>query len=71
MTKRRKPNTKGKKLNRHQLQSEVLRLFQRHPKKRYSAKQIIKKLKISNNKDAVTAILDKLTEHEKPKPVAE
>ncbi|MEL7022069.1 MAG: RNB domain-containing ribonuclease, partial [Bacteroidota bacterium] len=63
--------TKGKKLNRHQLQSEIVRLFQRHPKKRYSAKQIIKKLKIANNKDAVTAVLDKLVKYEKIRPVAE
>ncbi len=53
---------KGKKLTSAQLQTEIVRLFNRHPKKRFSAKQIIKKLYIINNKDSISYALEKLTE---------
>ncbi len=51
---------KGRKLSVPQLKNEILKLFQRHPKKQLNAKQIIKKLKIANNKDSVHDALVKL-----------
>lgn len=65
MTKKKKFKTKGKKLNAVQLRAEVFKLFKRHPKKRLNAKQIIKKLKIANSKDAVNDALAKLAKDEK------
>jgi ribonuclease R len=66
MTKRKRtPKVKGTKLTAHELRSEVFRLFKRHPRKRMSAKQIIKKLKILNNKDSVTDALEKLAQKSK------
>ncbi len=62
MTRNRKRKIKGKKLSSKQLQYQVLKLFQRHPKKRFNPKQIISKLKISNNKDSVQHVLNQLVE---------
>ncbi|MEM9919584.1 MAG: ribonuclease R [Bacteroidota bacterium] len=39
------------------MKKEILKLFAHNPKKRYSAKQIIKKLKIFNSKDSVQHVL--------------
>ena len=61
MVKKRKKK-KGKKLTSAQLKSEITRLFKAHPKKRLNAKQVIKKLFISNNKDSVNHALAKLAE---------
>lgn len=52
----------GKKLSVPQLQNVVLDLFQRNPKKQFNPKQVIQKLQIDNNKDAVQHALDQLTE---------
>ncbi|MCI5082807.1 MAG: ribonuclease R [Saprospiraceae bacterium] len=52
---------KGKKLTSAQLTGEILRLFKRHPKKRLNPKQVIRKLKVANNKDSVEHVLEKLT----------
>ncbi len=60
MSKNRKKPIKGKKLAPGQLQSEILRLLKRHPKKRMNARQIIRKLKIANNSDVVAAAADRL-----------
>lgn len=70
MTRRRK-SIKGKKLTANQLQKEVLKTLTRNPKKRFSAKQLIKKLKITNNKDAVNYALSKLAEDNKIRHVKE
>ena len=59
---KRKAKVKGKKLTSAQLIGEVLRLFKRHPKKRLNAKQVIRKLKIANNKDSVEYAMEKLVE---------
>jgi len=66
MTKKRK-NTKlkGQKLTSKQLQYEILKLLRRNPKKRYNPKQIIQKMKVQNNRDAVQHALDKLVEDQK------
>ncbi len=42
------------------LNDQIFKLFKRSPKKRLNARQIIKKLKLSENVDAVNAHLDKL-----------
>lgn len=49
----------------HELRSAIFRLFRRHPQKRLTAKQVIKKLKVENNKDSVADALDKLTQKSK------
>lgn len=64
MTKNKKSKTKGRTLSGKQLRSEILKMFKRFPKKRFHAKQIIKKLKINNSKASVTFALNKLTENE-------
>ena len=61
MIRKKKSKTKGRKLNTKDLKWAVLRFLRRQPKKKWSAKQIIKKLKIANNKDSVTNVLDLLT----------
>jgi ribonuclease R len=62
MSRNKKRKIKGQKLSSKQLQYEVLKLFKRHPKKRLNPKQVIKKLKVANNKDAVQYALDQLVE---------
>ncbi len=57
---KKKKSIKGQKLNSHALGGEIVKLFKRHPKKRFTARQIIKKLKIENNKDSVEGALEKL-----------
>ncbi|MEL6863605.1 MAG: ribonuclease R [Bacteroidota bacterium] len=65
MSKRRKKTTvKGKKLSSNQLKREVFKIFRRHAKKRFTAKQVIKKLKIANNKDSVSYALSQLAEEQ-------
>ena len=59
---KKRPKVKGKKLSTRDLQREVLRVYRRHPKKQFNPRQIIKKLKVSNNKDAVQHAIDKLVE---------
>lgn len=44
------------------MQYEILKLFKRHAKKRFNPKQIIRKLKVENNKDSVQHALDQLVE---------
>ncbi len=60
MSRKKKSKKKGKKLPAHLLRNEVLKLFKRQPKKRLNARQVIKKLKIDNTKDAVQDALVKL-----------
>ena len=61
MTKK-KVKIKGNKLAANILKKEILRLFKRQSNKRFNAKQVIKKLKISNSKDSVNSALDVLAE---------
>lgn len=64
MTKNRKTKskTKGNKLTSRQLKREILKLFRRHPKKRFNPKQVGKKLKVENNKDSIQYAMDRLVE---------
>ncbi|MEM9822891.1 MAG: ribonuclease R [Bacteroidota bacterium] len=61
MIKKKKSKTKGRKLNTKDLRKAILYFLKRQAKRKWAAKQIIKKLKIANNKDAVTHALDQLT----------
>ena len=65
---KKKSKTKGKKLTPRNLGYEILRLFKIAPKKKYNAKQIIKRLKIGNNSASVQAALEILAESDKIKP---
>lgn len=62
MTKRKKSKSKGNKLDVNTLRSKILGLFQTNPKKRFNPKQVIRKLKIKNNKDSVLDAIMKLVE---------
>ncbi|MEM8527805.1 MAG: ribonuclease R [Bacteroidota bacterium] len=68
---RKKSKIKGKRLTAKQLQTEISKLFSRHQKKRFNAKQIIKKLRIVNNKDSVQHALEQLVEQKKLRPISE
>lgn len=59
MTKKKKYK-KPTKLSPRALQRKLLKLFQINPKKRYNAKQIVKKLHLVNNKDSVNLALKEL-----------
>ena len=71
MSRKRKSKTTGNKLSAQQLQRELLKLFQRHPKKRLNPKQAARKLKVTNSKDSVQAALDKLVEDKKLHPLGD
>lgn len=60
--KRKKAGEAGEKLSAPKLQQAILELFQRHPKKQLNPRQVIKKLGIDNNKDAVQHALEQLAE---------
>lgn len=62
MTKGRKPRVKDKKLTSKQLQREILKMFTANPKKQLNPKQVVKKLKVDNNKDSVQHALERLVE---------
>jgi len=66
---RKKRKLTGKKLTAAQLQKEVFRVFYSNPKKRFSAKQLIKAMRISNNRDAVEHALQQLLEKDKIVPI--
>ncbi len=61
MSKKDKKSSKNK-LSVKELQTAILKLFLANPKKNYSAKQIIEKLGIDNNKDSVRYALEQLSE---------
>ncbi len=44
----------------NQLQQEILKMMQQHPKKRYNAAQMIRDLRVINGKDSVKHALEKL-----------
>ncbi len=62
MSKKRKTFIKGNKLPLKQLKRQLIKLFSKDKTKRFNARQIIKKLKITNNKDSVEYALKKLAE---------
>jgi ribonuclease R len=57
---RNKSTVKGKKLPPGQLQSEIVKMLKRHSRKRMTASQVIRKLKIANNRDVVEAAMERL-----------
>lgn len=62
MSKRNKTFIKGKKLPLKQLKSQLIKLFSKDKSKRLNAKQVIDKLKISNNRESVQYAINKLEE---------
>ncbi len=56
---------RGRKVPAAKLAPLCSKLFERQPKKRLNAKQIIKKLKIQNSKASVQHVLEKLAKHGK------
>lgn len=62
--KKKKKSTKGQKLAAHTLRVEIKKLFKRNDKKRFNAKQIIRKLKLANSRDSVQNALEKLVKKE-------
>ncbi len=71
MARNKNSRKKGKRLSAGQLKNEIAKLFKRSPRKRLNSKQIIKKLKITNNRDSVQDALNKLTEENKMSPVGD
>jgi ribonuclease R len=65
MPRKKKTGIKGKKLPPKELKRQITFLFRGTPKKRYTPKQIIKKLKIDNNVPSVYSVLQKMTEENK------
>lgn len=59
-SKRKRTGATGEKLPTPKLQQAILELFRQQPKKQFNPKQIINKLQISNNKDAVQHALEQL-----------
>ncbi len=61
MTRKRRSGKKSEnKLSTGTLQKAILQLFQEHPDKRYTARHIIEKLGINNNKDSINYALEQL-----------
>ena len=67
----KKSKIKGNKLPSSLLKKEIMRLYKRQPGKRFNAKQVIKKLKITNSKDSVNSALDKLAAEDALKHIGE
>ncbi|MEZ4987769.1 MAG: ribonuclease R [Saprospiraceae bacterium] len=63
-TRKKKPTIKGRKLSARDLKKEVLNLYRQFPKKQFNPRQVIQKLKIDNNKDAVQHAIDALVKEE-------
>ena len=61
MSRRKKNSFKAKKNSSNQLQSKILKQFIRRPKKRYNARLLINKLRLSASKDSVQHILNVLS----------
>lgn len=64
MTRRRRTKPR-KKLRPQELERKLLKQFFINPKKRYNSKQLIKKLKLINNRDSVDFALSKLAKQDK------
>ena len=60
MKKGKKSSIKSKRLGYPALRSAIIRYFRRFPQRKLAAKSILKKLKISNTKEEVQEVLDKL-----------
>lgn len=57
---KRSANKDGSKLTNKQLQKEILNLFRMNPDMRFTPKQIIQRLELKNNKDAVRYAIEQL-----------
>ena len=68
---RKKQKKKGRKLNADQLKKTILKYFAHNPKKRMNAGQLIKKLKLRVNRDAVGNALSELHSEDFIRPVSE
>lgn len=58
----KKKKTGSKKLTAKNLQIETLRFLLAHPKKRFSARQLVEQLSVENNKDSVEYALEQLVQ---------
>jgi len=67
----RNKHRKKKKLSADHLSTVLLRYFQKNPKKRLNAKQLIKKLKLKNSIDAVQHALSTLLKEDFLRPVSD
>lgn len=61
----------GRRLSARQLKDEILKLFRRNPKKQLHPKQVVRKLNVDNNTDAVQDALEKLAEKKAIKPLGD
>jgi len=66
---KRSANKDGSKLTSKQLQKEILHLFRMNPDLRFTPKQIIQRLELKNNKDAVRYAIEQLQQSGKLKTV--
>lgn len=73
MSKNNKQKSKktGNKLSARQLRDEILKLFRRHPKKQLNPKQVVRKLKVANNRDSVEDALEKLSNKKEIQPLGD
>ncbi|MFZ4425682.1 MAG: ribonuclease R [Saprospiraceae bacterium] len=60
--KRKNSKSQGNKLTSKELRQAILRLFRQEPKKRLNPRQIIQRLRLENNRDAVNYALQHLQE---------
>lgn len=58
--KTRKPKIKGRKLSSRDLKRAVLKFYHKNARKQYNPRQVIQKLRVGNNKDAVQYAIDQL-----------
>lgn len=58
----KKKKSGGKRLTVKNLQIEILRFLLAHPKKRFSARQLVEQLRVENNKDSVEHALSQLVQ---------
>ncbi len=68
---RRRNNKQRKKLRPQELERKLLKQFFINPKKRFNSKQLIKKLKLINNRDSIDYALSKLAKQDKLIPISE
>jgi ribonuclease R len=68
---RRRKSKQIKKLRPQELERKLLKQFFINPKKRYNSKQLIRKLKLINNRDSVDYALEKLSKQKKLISVSE
>ncbi len=60
----KKKKIKGRKLEQSELQQVIRRMYRRHPFKAFNAKQVIRKLKVDNDRNSVQHALEQLARTE-------